>query len=309
MTSCRDYAFGVMTRVLRYAALTIAATSLAACVYVPPLGPSDESTKTPEKTATTRAPDVKKARIALEAAVQRLTVVNEGSYTLWLTAKEPGASQRKYFTRTRTQYDLSRGMVASTINAGGGTVKVRILESEGAFIKLTFGDEGDKCWYRTSVKGIKALPGLPFSYDLEKGSAFSRLLGHGRAESIKPDPDYPNFNIVRIDASLLEVMNVALPAVSGQFAYDVKGIKSRMKVDVQLYGSEVTALDFDLEPVLKALDDIGLADAADLPDIQAIREGKPRGRMEVGDLKHSFKVEVPEPVCAPGAAPPDFSDV
>jgi hypothetical protein len=298
-----------MTRVLRYAALTVAATSLAACVYVPPLGPSEESSASPEKTASKRAPDVKKARIALAAAVQRLTVINEGSYTLWLTAKESGSSRRTYFTRTRTQYDLSRGMVASTINAGGGTVKVRILESEGAFLKLTFGDEGDTCWYRTSVKGIKTLPGLPFSYDLEKGSAFSRLLGHGRAVSIKPDPDNPNFNIVRIDASVLEVLNLALPAVAGQFAYDVKGIKDRTTVDVQLYGSEVRALDFDLEPVLSALDDVGLADAADIPGIQAIREGKPRGYMEVGDLKQSFKVEVPESVCAPGAAPPDFSDV
>jgi hypothetical protein len=299
----------VKTRALRFAALAVAATSLAGCVIAPALVPSDDPSPSPRATRTDRLADVKQARVALAAAVQRLSVVNEGSYTLWLTAKEPESRERTYFMRTKTQYDLSRGLVTSEIDVGGGTVKVRIIESKGAFVKIAFGAKGNACWYRTSVKGFKSLPGLPFAYDLEKGSAFARLVGHARAVSIKPEPHHPDINVVRVRSSVLEVLKVALPAVAGQFAYDVKGIKGDTFVDVHLYGSEVTALDFDLAPVLDGLDDVGLADAADLPELGALRAGKPRGHMELGDLKASFDVEVPKSVCAPGAAPPDFSDV
>ncbi|WP_157412848.1 hypothetical protein [Aeromicrobium sp. Root236] len=302
----------MMTRVLRYAALLIAAAGLSGCVFVPALVPSDDASTSPAetaKTATTRSPDVSTARVALSAANKRLTVINEGSYTLWLTAKEAGESKRSYFMRTKTQYDQSRGMVAATIEAGGGTVKVRILESEGVFIKLAFGDKGEKCWYRTSVKSFRSLPGVPFAYDLEKGSAFATMMAKGRAVSIRPDPDYPSTRIVRIRSSVLDVMRVALPAITGQYAYDVKGIKTRMDVDVYLYGSEVSAIDFDLTPVLDALDDAGLAEAADLPDLDLIRAGKPRGHLDLGDMKDSFKVEVPGAVCPPGGPVPDFSEV
>jgi hypothetical protein len=222
-----------MTRVLRYAALTVAATSLAGCMVVPALGGRNSSSEGPERTAsTTSTPsaDPKTAQIALDAAVARLDVINEGSYTLWLTAKE--ASKRTYFLRTKTQYDLSRGMIASEIVAFGGTAKVRIIESDGVYIKIKADDESDSCWYRTSVKDFKALPGIPFAYDLETDSAFAKLLGNGKAVSIKPDPDYPSTRIVRFSSSVLNVRRVALPGVAGQFAYDVKGIKSRMNVDV-----------------------------------------------------------------------------
>ncbi|VXC29641.1 hypothetical protein [Aeromicrobium sp. 9AM] len=298
----------MMTRALRFAALAIAATSLAGCVFVPALVPSDDSSTSPTKTATPRSPDVATARVALAAAVKRLTVVNEGSYTLWLTAKESGSSKRTYFTRTKTQYDLSRGMVASTIEVSGGTVKVRILESDGVYIKVASDGGPTPCWYRTSVKEFKSLPGIPFAYDLEKGSAFAKLMARGRAVSIRPDPDYPSLRIVRIRSSVLDVMRHAMPAVTGQFAYDVKGIKEKMNVDLYLSGSEVTAIDFDLVPVLDALDDAGLGDAADLPDLAEIRAGKPRGHLDLGDMKDSFKVEAPDSLCSPDAAAPDFSD-
>ena len=75
-TPCRDYAFLVMTRVLRYAALLTAAAGLSGCVFVPALVPSDDSSTSPAKTAATRSSDVSTARVALSAANQRLTVIN-----------------------------------------------------------------------------------------------------------------------------------------------------------------------------------------------------------------------------------------
>jgi hypothetical protein len=294
-----------MIRVLRHVALAVAATSLAGCALAPILSSSDEPAA-PKPTASTRDPDTKTAKIALAAAVERLSIFNEGSYTLWLMSEEKGSSEQTYFERVKTQYDLSRGMIEAEIDALDGTATVRILKSKGVYIKVKVDGGKESCWYRSSLKEFNAVPGVPFAYDLEADSALTVLLDEGTAESIKPDPDEPSARIVRIRSSIQNVLRVASPGTAGQFATDIKGIKGRMAVDVYLSGNEVTLVDFDLVPVFDALDDIGLGPA--IPVIDEFRGEKPRGQLELGDMRDSFKVTVPTNVCQPGEARPQLTD-
>jgi len=292
-----------MIRVLRHAALAIAATSLAGCALAPVLGSSDE----PKPTASTRDPDVGTAKIALAAAVDRLSVFNEGSYTLWLSSREKGSKEWTYFERTKAQYDLSRGMIEAEIDTPDGTANVRMLKSKGVYVKIKAADEDETCWYRSSLKDFKSLPGVPFAYSLEADSALSTLLDKGTATSIRPDPDDPAARIVKVRSSILNALRVASPGVAGQFAADVDKIKGQMNVDVYLSGNEVTYVEFDLVPVFKALDDIGLGPA--IPMVEEVIDEKPRAELELGDMKDSFKVTVPGDVCPAGVARPDLADV
>ena len=295
-----------MTRVLRLAALAIAATSLAGCALAPVLGASDEPAE-PKPTASTRDPDVATAKIALAAAIDRLSVFNEGSYTLWLSAREEGSKEWTYFERTTTEYDLSRGMVEAEIDTLDGTATVRMVKSKGVYVKVKAVDEDETCWFHTSLKEFDALPGVPFAYDLEGDSALSTLLKKGKATSIKPDPDDSSARIVRIRSSIQDALRVASPGVAGQFASDVGKIKGRMYVDVYLFGNEVTFVEFDLVPVFTALDDIGLGPA--VPMVEEFATEKPRAELELGNMKDSFKVTVPGDVCPAGLARPDLADV
>ncbi len=295
-----------MIRVLRHAALAVAATALAGCALVPVLGSSDESAE-PKPTATTRDPDAATAKIALAAAVDRLSVFNEGSYTLWLSSKEKGSKEWTYFERTKAQYDLSRGMIEAEIDTPDGTATVRMLKSKGVYIKVEATDEDETCWFRTSLKDFNSLPGVPFAYNLAADSALTTLLDKAEATSIKPDPDDPAARIVRIRSSILNVLRVASPGVAGEFAQDVDTIKGRMDVDVYLSGNEVTFVEFDLVPVFKAVDDIGLGPA--VPMVEEFANEKPRGELELGNMRDSFQVTVPADVCPEGLARPDLADV